>query len=212
MRGRFITIEGGEGAGKSSCLGELLSALEDADIDYVHTREPGGTPVGERIREMLLDPKTGELAPSAELLLMFASRAQLVSSVIRPSLAAGKWVVSDRFVDASHAYQGGGRGISREFIEALQGHVIGDLKPDMTILLDVPPDTGLRRAVEYRVPDRFEQEQGDFYERIRHRYLELAAEDPDRFRIVDASQPLASVRAAVRRYIEEFIAGEIAGQ
>lgn len=202
--GKFITVEGGEGAGKSSCLKQIADSLSARGVDPIVTREPGGTPVGERIRNFLLDPDTPEIAPETELLLVFAARREHIERVIRPRLAAGDWVVSDRFTDASYAYQGGGRGIAAERIEPIEQWTQQELTPDLTLLLDVPPSVGLERAVSDREADRFELEQADFYERVRQAYLARAAREPDRFAVVDASRPLPEVAAAVQQVILEF--------
>lgn len=210
MRGRFISVEGGEGAGKSSCLGEIMAVLQDAGIRCVETREPGGTALGERIRELLLAPETGKLAPMAELLLVYAARAQLLSEVIEPRLAEGSWVIADRFSDASFAYQGGGRGVSQAEIEALDARVVGNRKPDLTVLLDVAPEAGLDRATRDRRPDRFEIETVAFYRRVREAYLARAEQEPHRIRVIDASRPLPEVRRQVGDLIRAFLSEKVA--
>lgn len=204
MRGRLITVEGGEGAGKSSCLGELAAVLEASGIEHVQTREPGGTRLGEMLRSMLLDDQQS-LAVETELLLMFAARAQNLHEVILPALAAGRWVISDRFTDASYAYQGAGRGIDAVHIEYLERWVQGHVRPDLTILLDLPAERGLARAVANGRPDRIEQEKMAFHQRVREAYLARAQADHERFRLVDAGQPLAQVCREVRRAVAEFI-------
>lgn len=196
MPGVFISIEGGEGAGKSTVMAALSEALAAQGREVVLTREPGGTPEGEAIRALLLDPAR-HLQPEAELLLMFASRAQLVRDVIRPALARGAAVVADRFTDASFAYQGGGRGLDMGRIAELERWAAG-LRPDLTFLLDVGVAEGLARARSRGgEPDRIESERADFFERVRATYLARAAAEPARFRVVDASQPADAVRAAV---------------
>ena len=195
-RGVFISIEGGEGAGKSTVMAALSEALAAAGREVVLTREPGGTPEGEAIRSLLLDPGN-QLLPETELLLMFASRAQLVRQLIAPALARGAAVVADRFTDASFAYQGGGRGLDMGRIAELERWAAG-LKPDLTFLLDVGVAEGLARARSRGgEPDRIERERGDFFERVRATYLARAAAEPGRFRIIDAGQPVEDVRRAV---------------
>lgn len=194
--GLFISIEGGEGAGKSTVIAALSEALAAAGREVVLTREPGGTPEGEAIRGLLLDPGN-QLLPETELLLMFASRAQLVRQLIAPALARGAAVVADRFTDASFAYQGGGRGLDMGRIAELERWAAG-LKPDLTFLLDVGVAEGLARARSRGgEPDRIERERGDFFERVRATYLARAAAEPGRFRIIDAGQPVDDVRRAV---------------
>jgi len=196
MPGIFISIEGGEGAGKSTVIAALEQALLAAGREVVLTREPGGTAEGEAIRQLLLDPGQ-HLVPQAELLLMFASRAQLVRELVIPSLARGAAVVADRFTDASFAYQGGGRGLDMGLVAELERCVVG-IKPDLTFLLDVGVAQGLERArARGGEPDRIEREHQDFFERVRGTYLARARAEPDRFRVIDASQPAAAVQAAV---------------
>ncbi len=196
MPGLFISIEGGEGAGKSTVMAALSEALSAAGREVVLTREPGGTPEGEAIRTLLLDPAR-HLQPEAELLLMFASRAQLVRDVVRPALARGAAVVADRFTDASFAYQGGGRGLDMGRIAELERWAAG-VRPDLTFLLDIGVAQGLARARSRGgEPDRIELERADFFERVRATYLARAAAEPGRFRVVDASLPADAVRAAV---------------
>ncbi|KFN47517.1 dTMP kinase [Arenimonas metalli] len=195
--GLFISIEGGEGAGKSTVIAALQEALAATGREVVLTREPGGTPEGEAIRALLLDP-ANSLAAETELLLMFASRAQLVRQLIRPALARGAVVVADRFTDASFAYQGGGRGLDMGRIAELERWAAG-IKPDLTLLLDVGVAQGLARArARGGEPDRIEREREDFFERVRAVYLARAAAEPARFRVVDASQPVQAVREAVQ--------------
>ncbi len=204
MGGYFISLEGGEGAGKSTALGTIRDWLQSRQKEFVLTREPGGTPPAERIRELLLDPATGELAPLTELLLMFAARNENLERVIRPALAAGKIVVCDRFTDASMAYQGAGRGLGREPVERLAALVHGDLFPDLTLLLDVPVDIGLERiSTRSEGPDRFEQTRPEFLERVRQGYLEQARRDPDRFAVIDATAGLEQVGDEIRAVLEE---------
>lgn len=207
MSGFFITLEGGEGAGKSTALGTIRDWLQSHGRDFVLTREPGGTPPAERIRELLLDPETGELAPLTELLLMFAARNENIDRVIRPALAAGRVVVSDRFTDASMAYQGAGRGLGRGPVERLADLVHGDLTPDLTLLMDVPVELGLRRIrTRSEGPDRFEQTRPEFLERVRQAYLDQARREPRRFAVIDASAGLDEVSAAIRTVLEDRLA------
>ncbi len=204
MAGYFITLEGGEGAGKSTAIVTIRDWLEAAGKEFVHTREPGGTPPAERIRDLLLDPATGELAPMTELLLMFAARNENLQQVIRPALTAGKVVVSDRFTDASMAYQGGGRGLGRSPVERLAELVHGDVVPNLTLLLDVPVDIGLERIGERDSgPDRFEQTRPEFLERVRAAYLEQAEREPERFVVIDASAGLDEVNTRIRGVMQE---------
>ena len=205
MKGRLITLEGGEGAGKSTCLQEIVETLAQAGISVVTGREPGGTALGEEVRKLLLDADNHKMCAQAELLLMFAARAQYLKEWLVPALQRGDWVVSDRFVDASYAYQGGGRGIAVERIEWLEQWVLGDVRPDLTLLLDVAPELGLARATSDRLPDRFEVEELDFYARVRAAYLERAQQQQARFRVIDASQPVAGVLVQLRAELNIFL-------
>jgi dTMP kinase len=202
---RFITVEGGEGAGKSSNLRFIRELLERGGREVITTREPGGTALGEEIRDLLLRQRSEGMAPDTELLLMFAARAEHLDRLIRPALAEGKWVLCDRFTDASFAYQGGGRGIPSERIAQLAQWVHGDLAPGLTLLLDIPVVQGLARAGERAEPDRFERERSEFFERVRTCYLQLAAREPGRFRIVDASAPIEAVQTQLREVIEDWL-------
>ncbi|MDE2257156.1 MAG: dTMP kinase [Xanthomonadaceae bacterium] len=203
--GKFITLEGGEGAGKSTVLAAVRDLLAARGLDALVTREPGGTPAGEEIREVLLDTTHHSLCAEAELLLMFAARAQLVRERVRPALATGRWVLSDRFTDASFAYQGGGRGQPVERIAELERWAADGLKPDLTLLLDLPVVEGLKRANGRGSTDRIEMENADFFERVRAAYRVRAASEPARFRVIDASRPLAAVLADVRRAVSGFL-------
>lgn len=195
-RGRFITLEGIEGAGKSTVAAALRERLEQRGVTIRLTREPGGTPLAERIRALVLEHGDEQLSPEAETLLMFAARRIHVDNLIRPALARGEWVLCDRYTDATRAYQGGGRGVSAALIEALANAVHADVQPDLTLLLDLPVPVGMARAAARRgVKDRFESESIGFFERVRARYLELANAER-RIVLVDASQPLAAVVAA----------------
>jgi dTMP kinase len=196
VRGKFISLEGGEGAGKSTLLAGLRDGIEQRGMALVRTREPGGTAVGEAVRAIVLDPTQRGLAAETELLLMFASRAQLVREVIEPALRAGTWVLCDRYADASYAYQGGGRGQPAERIAALERWACAGVTPDLTLLLDLPVATGRARAAGRGDADRIEAEADAFFERVRVAYRERAAAEPDRFRIIDASQSPAAVLQA----------------
>jgi dTMP kinase len=203
-RGILVTIEGGEGAGKSTVLAAVQELLHARGFDVVAAREPGGTAAGEAIRALLLDPAS-QLVPEAELLLMFAARAQLVREVVRPALARGAAVLSDRFTDASFAYQGGGRGIDSGTIAALERWAAG-LKPDLTLLLDVGVDVGLARVrARGGAPDRIEAERGEFFERVRAAYLARASAEPGRFRVIDAAQPAERVVEDVRQAVSQWL-------
>ncbi|MEH6491111.1 dTMP kinase [Halopseudomonas sp.] len=198
MSGLFITFEGPEGAGKSTNLQYLADILSEAGAEPLLTREPGGTPIAEQIRALLLANHDEQMDDDAELLLMFAARAQHLNRVIRPALAAGRIVISDRFTDATYAYQGGGRGIDPERIAVLEGWVQGSLRPDLTLLFDVPVEVGLARAKARSTLDRFEQEERAFFDGVRNTYLRRAALAPDRYRVIDGSGSLASVQAALQ--------------
>lgn len=192
-RGKFISLEGGEGAGKSTLLAGVRNVLENRGIRVTQTREPGGTPIGEAVRKIVLDPAMSTLAAETELLLMFASRVQLVREVIEPSLAAGQWVLCDRYADASHAYQGGGRGQPSSRIAELERWACAGVQPDLTLLLDLPVATGRARIAGRGEADRIEVEADAFFERVRANYRERAALEPKRFRVIDASQAPAAV-------------------
>ncbi len=205
MKGRLITLEGGEGAGKSSVMSALRSAIEARGIEVVQTREPGGTDVGEAIRGVLLDPARTFCAET-ELLLMFASRAQLVRETIAPALARGAWVLSDRFTDASFAYQCGGRGLDSGRIAELERWAVG-FKPDLTFLLDIDVRQGHARIGGRDAGrDRIESEREDFFERVRATYLQRAASEPRRFRVIDAGASQDVVLRAVLEQLDQAIA------
>ncbi|HHS83419.1 MAG TPA: dTMP kinase [Gammaproteobacteria bacterium] len=206
MNGCFITVEGGEGAGKSSNLAFVRRYLEQHGKQLVVTREPGGTSLGEAIRALLLDHRNNEITDDTELLLMFAARAQHIAEVIRPALEQGKWVLCDRFTDATYAYQGGGRGISRERIAVLEQWVQQGLEPDLTLLLDIPVLQGLERAGQRSAPDRFEREQNAFFERVRAAYLEQVRRNPQRYRVIDASKPLEQVQRSIAEVLAQWLA------
>nr|WP_100548237.1 MULTISPECIES: dTMP kinase [unclassified Pseudomonas] len=197
MTGLFITLEGPEGAGKSTNREYLAERLREQGIDVLLTREPGGTPLAERIRELLLDPSDEPMAADTELLLVFAARAQHLQQVIRPALAKGSVVLCDRFTDATYAYQGGGRGLSIERIAQLEQFVQGELRPDLTLIFDLPVEIGLARAAARGRLDRFEQEGRCFFEAVRQAYLQRAEQAPQRYRVLDAGQTLAQVQADI---------------
>lgn len=205
MSGLFITLEGPEGAGKSTNRDYLASRLGDAGIEVLLTREPGGTPLAERIRELLLAPSDEPMAADTELLLVFAARAQHLSQVIRPALARGCVVLCDRFTDATYAYQGGGRGLSHARIAVLEEFVQGELRPDLTLVFDLPVEIGLARAAARGQLDRFEREARSFFEAVRQTYLQRAAAEPQRYRIVDAAQPLAQVQDSLNNLLPQIL-------
>ncbi|MBC3464161.1 dTMP kinase [Pseudomonas sp. RW10S2] len=197
MSGLFITLEGPEGAGKSTNREYLAARLREQGVDVVMTREPGGTPLAERIRELLLAPSDEAMAADTELLLMFAARAQHLAEVIRPALARGAVVLCDRFTDATYAYQGGGRGLPVERIAVLEDFVQGALRPDLTLVFDLPVEVGLARAAARGRLDRFEQEGQAFFEAVRQAYLQRAAQAPQRYSLLDAGQSLEAVQRAI---------------
>jgi dTMP kinase len=204
---KFITLEGIEGAGKTTVADRITQALRSRGITVHATREPGGTKVAERIRALVLDRGDEHISAAAETLLMFGARQVHVDNLIRPALVRGEWVLCDRFTDATHAYQGGGRGVDRQLIEQLAKTVHGDITPDCTILLDVPVRVGLERMQARRgAVDRFEIESAQFFDRVRNRYLELARAAPDRFIVVDATARLEQVCEQALRAIEERFA------
>lgn len=206
MPGKFITIEGGEGAGKSTMMQRVAAWLGAHGHRVVQTREPGGTELAEKLRAILLDKNTVGLGGQAELLLLFAARAQHLAELIRPALRRGETVLCDRFTDATWAYQGGGRGLPREEIATLERLVHGDLQPDLTLLLDVPVEQGLQRASRRSATDRFEKESAEFFGRVRQVYLDRAAMAPERFALIDASGSLETVWSQVEQVLRERIA------
>ena len=203
-RPMFITLEGSEGVGKTSNMEFIKSMLDEQGIEYIETREPGGTPLGETLRAMLLGEDFKGMSDDTELMLMFAARAEHVAQVIRPALDNGKWVLCDRFTDATYAYQGGGRQLDVKRIEGLENWVLGDLRPDLTILLDAPVEVGRERAGKRSAPDRFEQERDAFFNRVRETYLARAKADPSRMKTVDASGDLISVQKQIKTIFEKL--------
>jgi len=208
MQGRFITFEGGEGVGKSTQIRRAAAWLAAAGVDVVLTREPGGTPRAELLRRILLEPADEPMPQSCELLLMFAARASHLANLIEPAVARGAWVLCDRFTDATYAYQGGGRGLPAAEIDALVRIVHPQRQPDLTVLLDAPVAVGMARARDRNGaggPDRFESERAEFFERVRQTYLQRAAQEPARFRVVDASGELERVESSVRAALQPLL-------
>ena len=210
MPGKFITLEGGEGAGKSTALAFIAQVLRDHGIDLILTREPGGTSLGEKLRELLLDYKNDQMCDDTELLLMFAARAQHLAQTIEPALIAGRWVLCDRFTDATYAYQGGGRGIEMQRIAQLEQWVQGDRRPHLTLLLDVPVEVGLQRISTRESTqgqrDRFERERSEFFTKVRQTYLDRAKQYPNQYRVIDAAQSLENVQHHLRQVLDAFVA------
>lgn len=207
MSGIFITVEGSEGAGKSTNMAYVEQYLKKSGYDVVVTREPGGTPLAEHIREILLGHGFDGMSSDCELLLMFAARAEHLDKVIRPALAAGKIVLCDRFTDATYAYQGGGRGIPMDRIAVLEQWVQGSLRPDLTLFLDLAVADGMKRAGQRSAPDRFESQKMEFFDRVRDAYLSLAKQHPQRYRVIDASVPLDQVQAQLRTHLKAYLNG-----
>ncbi len=209
MKGKFITVEGGEGVGKTTQLVVAREVLAASGLECIMTREPGGTPRAERIRELLLTPTEEPMPPTCELLLMFAARSTHLENVIKPALERGAWVVSDRFTDATYAYQGAARGTPVADIALLEDLVQRSLRPDLTFLLDAPVEVALERARQRnqgQQTDRFELERASFFEQVRSGYLARAAQEPQRFRVVDASRALADVSATMRSLLAAYVA------
>lgn len=204
-KAKFITIEGIEGVGKSTCLKYICDFLQEQKIQFIQTREPGGTAIAESIRQVMLDHYSESMSHDTELLLAFAGRAQHLQTVIRPSLQANQWVVCDRFTDATYAYQGGGRGIAKERIQYIEQWVHPDLQPDLTLLLFAPVQIALERAKGRGALDRIELEKTAFFERVQETYLQLAKEHSNRFRIVDASENSQIVKQKVLNIIAECV-------
>ncbi len=203
MKARFITIEGVEGVGKSTNIGVLEEMLRERGIDYIRTREPGGTGLAENIRALLLEDQDGRPAALSELLLIFAARADHLEKIIAPALEQGKWVICDRFTDATFAYQGGGRGLPRETVAALESMVQGELRPDLTVILDLDPEIGLDRVRRRGKLDRIEQETGDFHARVRDCYLDIARREAGRCVVIDASADPDVVRQALQAAVAD---------
>jgi dTMP kinase len=197
MAGVFLTLEGLEGTGKTTNLTFITELLQQAGVDVLVTREPGGTPLGDALRDVLLNRHDVQIDPMAELLMMFAARAQHIGQVIKPALAEGRWVVSDRFTEASFAYQGAGRQLGAEAVATLEALVQGQLQPDLTFLLDIDPELGLRRASATGAPDRIEQAGLAFFERVRAGYRSRAEQFPQRFCLLDAAEPLDVVQSGL---------------
>ncbi len=204
-KGKFITVEGIEGVGKSTSIQAMQQFLEEKHIAHIVTREPGGTPLAEKIREVFLAHHSESMSTDAELLLIFAARAQHLKTVIKPALESGCWVLCDRFTDATYAYQGGGRKIDLTRIELLENFVQGDLRPDLTMLLTAPIEIALARAKERSRPDRIEMEEKDFFERVQGVYRTLADKYSQRYRIIDASQSASHVREQLNKSLQAFI-------
>jgi dTMP kinase len=204
--GQFIVVEGGEGSGKTTNLSFICDYLKQRHISFIQTREPGGTPLAEEIRELLLQKRDEVVASDAELLLMFAARAQHLERVIKPALQRGQWVVCDRFTDATYAYQGSGRQLGFDKINRLEQLVQGNLRPDKVILLDVPLEVGMARARARGELDRMESEHQDFFRRVRDGYLQRVAGNPKGYLVVDASQSLAQVQADLAAQLDQWLA------
>jgi dTMP kinase len=204
QRGKFITIEGSEGVGKSTNVEFIKTCLINNGVDIIVTREPGGTPLAEKIRNLLLKKDNELMDETAELLLIFAARAQHINTVILPALAAGKWVLCDRFTDSTYAYQGGGRGMNVQLIQLLEKTVQHNLQPDLTFYLDIDVKLGLARATQRAELDRFESEKIDFFERVRRAYLERVKTDPSRYRVIDAGQTLEKVQLDIGTILKNF--------
>ena len=198
MRGKFISLEGMDGAGKSTHIPDIIKLIAEKGVEVVSTREPGGTALGEQLRALLLQEP---MHPETETLLMFAARREHIAKVIEPALARGAWVLSDRFTDATYAYQCGGRGVLANKITELESWVQGDLQPDLTLLFDVPVEVSVKRLAEARTPDKFERESAEFFSKIRHAYLDRANKNPHRFRIINSNQALEEVKAEVESII-----------
>jgi len=205
QNGKFITLEGSEGSGKTTNMLAIKKFLEQQGIEVVVTREPGGTPIAEKIRNLLLDKENSALCSDAELLLMFAARSQHLNELILPALEQGKWVISDRFTDASFAYQGAGRGLSWERITVLKEWVQGGVTPNRTLLFDLPVEVGMARAKKRGPADRFEEEQIQFFEKVRQGYLLLVENEPQRFQIIDAEKTIEAVQSQVLESIREML-------
>lgn len=201
--GKFITLEGCEGVGKTTSLNYIRSFIEDRGHTVLVTREPGGTPLAEDLRALLLEKRKEQVEIETELLLMFAARLQHVNQVIKPALQSGTWVVCDRFIDASYAYQGGGRGIDFKRIRQIEDWCFADITPELTILLDMPVEEGMERTRQRGLPDRFESEKMCFYDKVRQAYLLRASQEPNRIQVVDASPSVEQVQASLQALLME---------
>lgn len=209
-RGLFITVEGGEGVGKSTNIAYIENRLKDAGIDYMLTREPGGTAIAEKVRSLLLEKTEENLNPVSELLLVFAARSQHLSERIIPALDQGRWVLCDRFTDATYAYQGGGRAMDEDLIDQLKMIVQTGTEPDYTILLDAPVEIGMERVHNRGELDRFEQEELAFFSRVRSKYLEMANKDSQRYKVIDASKSLEKVQLQLAEVVAEILSSRSA--
>ena len=198
MRGKFITLEGMDGAGKSTHIPDIIKLLENKGVEVVSTREPGGTALGEQLRALLLNEP---MHPETETLLMFAARREHIAQIIEPALSRGAWVLSDRFTDATYAYQSGGRGVLANKVIELEVWVQGGLQPDLTLLFDVPVEVSVARLASARTPDKFERESAEFFTKIRNAYLDRANKNPNRFSIINSNQALDDVKAEVKSVI-----------
>lgn len=205
QRGLFIVIEGGEGSGKTTNIEFVREYFVQHQLNFIQTREPGGTPFAESIRQLTLEPRAEKVSGMAEMLLMFAARAQHLEQKILPALAEGQWVLCDRFTDATYAYQGCGRELGPDNVELLENLVQGSLRPDCVIILDVPSEVGMARAAARGELDRMEQEQQSFYTRVRDAYLARAAKHPDNYAVIDASKPLADVQVQLKRVLDALL-------
>ena len=201
MRGKFITLEGMDGAGKSTHIPDIIKLLEIKGVEVISTREPGGTALGEQLRTLLLNEP---MHPETETLLMFAARREHINQIIEPALARGAWVLSDRFTDATYAYQSGGRGVLAKKVVELESWVQGGLQPDLTLLFDVPVEVSAARLASARTPDKFERESVEFFTKIRNAYLDRALNNPNRFRIINSNQALENVKVEVKNVISSL--------
>jgi len=201
VRGKFITLEGMDGAGKSTHIPDIIKLLEIKGVEVISTREPGGTALGEQLRTLLLNEP---MHPETETLLMFAARREHINQIIEPALARGAWVLSDRFTDATYAYQSGGRGVLAKKVVELESWVQGGLQPDLTLLFDVPVEVSAARLASARTPDKFERESVEFFTKIRNAYLDRALNNPNRFRIINSNQALENVKVEVKNVISSL--------
>jgi dTMP kinase len=205
-KGLFIVLEGGEGVGKTTNMAFIQQYLQQNNISFAYSREPGGTEIAESIRELILQKHSEAMSPMAEILLVFAARAQHLAEKIKPTLAKGEWLVCDRFTDATYAYQGGGRGLSKALISELEQTVQGDLRPDCTIILDASVEVGRARATARAELDRMESEEAAFHQRVREAYLERAQQRPDKYAVINAEQSLEQVQSDIKKVLDQLIA------